>query len=417
MAAIDYRDLPQSELVKIVYGEYQDEQFVKDSVVYGMIQKFHNFVGKQKEVAVQLSIGAGVGNGVLPEASGHDVAKAIITSKKMYARQELDNESIEATKDPMGAFASFLKEYDTVTKQAFAVNVERQIILNDAAGLGALASGDPGSANVDGTGASNDPYVVQLAPSTNMYAFEEGYLVNVNLETTPLKVVAVDEATKTVSLEGTSVRLTALTGSGPFASTDSIFMQNSRGLELAGLNGVLRMTPADGSYKNIRIGRRWQAHQTDATASPTDRIKHLNATVTKIQVATGGKSKPDLILMSPTQYTLFLDQLEDVKSYEIRPSDSRLAAKVGYDAIQYHCSAGMIPVTFNRFVPEDTIMILNTKKIEWHDRHAPKWLDRDGTILGRRENADAYEARYGCYGDLLINPFFQGIIFNLSTTA
>ena len=418
MAAIDYRDLPQSELVKVIYGEYQDDQFVTESAYYGMINKEHNFVGKQKEVAVRLSIGAGVGSNILPDASGHDISKAVISRKKLYARQELDNESIEATRDPMGTFASFLKEYDEVTKLAFAVNSERQLIANDILGSGKLAVGSASTANVTGNGSVGTPFVVNLSAATNMFALEVGYLINVNSETTKLKVSKIDPDNKTIELVGASARLTTLVAAPEgLEAADAIYMQNSKDSELEGLNGILRATT--GSYKGIDIGYRWQAHQIDATASNTARTKHINNLLTKMMTQLGsGKNKvPNLIMASPTQYYLYETSLETAKQYSFNAADKRFSAQVSYSGIEVLTSSGPIPMIVNRFVPEDTIMFVNTNQITWHDLHAPKWLDRDGTILGRRENADAYEARYGCYVDVLVNPFFQGIIFNLSTTA
>ena len=71
---------------------------------------------------------------------------------------------------------------------------------------------------------------------------------------------------------------------------------------------------------------------------------------------------------------------------------------------------GTIPVVFNRYVPSGEMYLLNESKIELVSRAAPQWFNRDGTVFLRELDEDSYEARYGCYSDLFVQPFYQGIL-------
>jgi hypothetical protein len=68
----------------------------------------------------------------------------------------------------------------------------------------------------------------------------------------------------------------------------------------------------------------------------------------------------------------------------------------------------------SRFVSDEKMLFLNDKHIELACRPGGfEWFDEDGTVF-LRESGDSYEARYGGYCDLFINPHFQGQLDNLA---
>jgi len=75
---------------------------------------------------------------------------------------------------------------------------------------------------------------------------------------------------------------------------------------------------------------------------------------------------------------------------------------------------GPIGIFPERFVEDDRIYLLNDSHI--HIKHRPDfgWFDDDGTVFLRKASADAYEARYGGYLQIYINPCFHGVIQGLS---
>ena len=175
------------------------------------------------------------------------------------------------------------------------------------------------------------------------------------------------------------------------------------------MQGVL--TATSGTYKGIAVGRRWQSYQDTNGGTARDLTKSLlNKAVLQIVKRCG--EVPSVIMCNHKQYIALLDLFEDIKRVQIPAREKALKGQVGYGALEYVSAQGTIPIIFNRYVPEDQIYLLNEDKIELVSRAAPQWFDRDGTVF-LREDEDSYEARYGCYSDLFIQPFYQGIITDL----
>jgi hypothetical protein len=396
--------------MKIKYEKIIEKQFNQSTPIFARCKKKTDFIGSHKELAVVQSHGGGVGAGSLPTPSVNKIGKAIITSKSVYATVSIDRESMKAARTDEGAFVRFTKFPVEIATKSFNRNLERMITIGDASGSGALALGD-NTTNVSGDGSTGTPYIITLASNSVMDSFEEGDLLNVNSETTDLKIVDIDIAAKTLSLVGTSVRLAALTGSGPFATADIVYMQGSKDNEMVGLRGILKAT--SGSLYNIQVGRRWKSYQKDAssTALSTDL---MNDVVLNVKKQSG--ESPNLILTSYAQYIALLNLLEDHKRYPISARDPKLKGIVSFAALEYMSADGPIPVVPSRFMYDDEMFFLNDKHMELHLRGSFEWFDEDGTVF-LREAGDSYEARYGGYGQHFCNPHFQGILQNLQIPA
>lgn len=415
MSQVNIANASEAVVVKNTFGDYNKAQFIQSSPVFGLCKKITGFTGSEKKITFRGSAGAGVGAGVggLPEASQHDFLKAVLTRKTSYARIDLDRQSVEATRDNKGAFVSFLSEYNEVAVTSFNLNAERQIVANDIAGAGALAVG---GATADVVLANSNEFTITLPATSNMYHFQVGHLVNINTESTRLKVINIDHDLKTVTLKGASTRLTAimaeLATDRLFEASDAIYMQGSKDAELPGIRGVLLAAPG-AVYKTQTIGNNWKSENKDASGALIS-TQLLNEVIVKMFTKTG--KNPSVIMMSPTQYTLLLDQLEDQKTYNVPAKEYK--GKISYSAIEYQSTTGPIPIMMNRFVPSAEVFLLDMNEIELHMIDMPKWLGyKDGTVLRDREEQDAYEGRYGVYWDLFVNPNFQGIIRNLALVA
>ena len=140
----------------------------------------------------------------------------------------------------------------------------------------------------------------------------------------------------------------------------------------------------------------------------------LNADLLKIHKACG--KTPKMIVMSYTQYGKFLNLLEDKKTIMIEAREKSLQGVfAGFKSIAFDSVGGEIPVVMDRFVEEDRIAYVNDDFIEAHHRPDFGWFDDDGTVFLRSNDDDAYEARYGGYLEILVNPGFQGYRYSLAT--
>lgn len=422
MAIVNYLADDQNKLMKEVYGDYNEKQFIQTSPIFGTCKRVIGPFGKEKVITFRGSAGAGIGNsgvnGNLPSSSNHKILEARLTTKRSYGTVTFDNEAIVASKTSVDAFVSLFKEHNEVLTTSFNLDKERQLIRNDIAGAGALARAS--ATAVTGAGTDADPYILELNTVDPLFMFEEGHIVNMGAETTELLVKEVNDVDKELSLVGTSAIL-ATSVAGPAAIPDTVsrnvFMQGSKDQEWGGLLGVLSAT--SGSYKGQAITRRWQSTQKAHDASTPITTKLLNEVV--IDMITKTAVKPKMILLGPVQFRLYIDQLEDQKRYNTPVSikaNGKFAAQVSYEGIEFMSSMGSIPIMQSRFVPSDVAMILNTDHIELHMREEFKWMaqDRTNSVLQQVPGKDQYTAYYGGYSDLFINPFFQGIVTNLKTS-
>jgi hypothetical protein len=399
----EYSSTQEAKLMKIKYGKLIDKQFNEENVLFGRIKKMEDFEGKQIEFPVINSIGGGVSSGSLGSASVNKNSTVTLTTKKMYAVVSIDRETMKASKSDEGSFVRFTKHPVQVATRSFNRNLERMITRGDATGSGALAGGD-NSTNVTGAGSSGSPFVVVLASDANMASFEEGDILNYDAETTELLVAAVDESAKSLSLVGTSSGLAALAGSGPVPTAKYFYIQKSKDNEITGIKGVLEAT--SGSLFGVAVGRRWQAYKKDASAAlSTDLINDVIINVKK----KCGKS-PKLALASYKQYLAALNLQEDHKRYNI-PARK---ASFSFEGLEILTPEGPIAMVASRFVEDKQVYFLNDDHIELHLRPGGfEWFSEDGSVF-MRESSDSYEARYGGYGQLFVNPHFQGLLDNLS---
>ncbi len=397
-----------SALFKIKYGKLSENVYNSSNVLLGTAKKSYSFTGKQILHAIPQSFAGGVGSGSLPVANTALYSEAIITAKKMYAVVEIDRESIKAAMSDEGAFVRATKEVVQKGVESWMRNMSRALF-ND--GTGALAAGDA-STNVSGTGSLGDPYICVLASSSKEANIEERDLVNVGTETTTLEILEYAPSTQTVSLVGSSATLAAASGSSPLS--DTLYMQGSKDNDPEGLKGVLDAT--SGSKYGISVARRWKAEQRGASAA-TISADLMNDMMLSIEKKTG--KVPNLIITSYKQFQKLLAIQEDQKRYPI-PNRAGVKDKNGevisFSGVQFMSTSGPVAVVPERFCEDDRMYFLNDNHIEIYHRPDFGWFDDDGTVFLRKASSDEYEARYGGYLQVYINPNFHGVITDLNVS-
>lgn len=396
-----------SNLFKIKYGKLSDNVYNSANVTLGRVKKTFDFTGRQKFVPIPQSFQGGVGSGSLPDANFANYEDAIILAKKMYARVEIDRESIKASMNDEGAFVRGTKHVVQKGVESWMRNMSRALY-ND--GTGSIASGD-GSTNVSGAGTTGSPYVVVLNSATKEANVEERDFWNYDTETTNLEVISYVPSTQTVSLVGTSAGLAALSGSGPVPTSTFFHMQKSKDNDPEGLKGVLDAT--SGSKYSVPITRRWQAGAQIAAGGAGLTSDRMNQAMLEVQRKSG--KVPNLIVTSFTQYRKLLNVLEDQKQYVLEPRSQDLKGKVSFRGVEFMSSAGAVGVFPERFVEEDRMYFLNDNYITIEHRPDFGWFEDDGSVFLRKSDSDAYEARYGGYLQAYIVPNFHGVITGLAT--
>lgn len=384
-----------SGLFKTKYGKLAEATFNTMFPTLSRITKKKDFSGKKYEFPVPLTFGGSVGSGSLPKANTAQWGTVSLVRKKVYARLQIDRETIKAASEDAGAFIRGTKEYVRTTVESFTRNNSRIL----------FGTGDGALGTIDSVSAAGAVYTCIITAATWKEAnWEERDFVNVETANTDLfEVTSVTPATRTVVL-------TRKTGSQVPATTDVVFMQGSEDNDPQGLRSVCLAT--SGSLYGIDVQRRWQSTQRAAAGSP---ISHelLNDVCLEMYRKTG--KNPTGIACSFKQYGKILDFLEDQKSYQIKPKDKRFEGLISFGGVKYLTDNGEIPLYPERFVEDDTIYFLNDNYICLHmSQGSLEWYQDDGTVLLRVAEEDEYEARYGYYGEIYINPAYQGIITGLA---
>lgn len=419
----NYSIAEQTGLFLTLFKNRSANMYNSANVLEGRMKKSNDFVGKQMNIETQLSFAGGYGAKLLPQGNPSLVEQAVITAKKHYSRVFVDREGLKAASSSKGAFQTYLAFPVKKTVEDYMRNMSR-ILFGD--GTGVLGRG-AGATNVTGNGSTATPYVVVMRASDfNVANFEEKSIVQVvtglnagdNLGgsaeggdsiTNLLTIVAVNKATRAISLVGTSSHLAGLVaGPSPFATTSGLVPQRSYLAEAQGLSGVLMKT--SGTLYGLTVQRRWQAIQVDGGASGIV-VDMMNDVMLQVEQSCG--EAPNLIVCNYNQYRKILAQLEDQKRYNL--PNKNVKGHLGFSGVEYMGTSGSVGIFVDRFCPEDKIFFLNDKYM--HRYHRPggaEWFQDDKTVFLRTVDEDVLEARYGAYMENFITPTFHGVLYNLA---
>ena len=319
----------------------------------------------------------------------------------MYAVVELDRESIKAALSDEGAFVRATKEVVQKGVESFMRNLSRALF-NDGSGVLGTVGSIAGS-------------VVTISDFKESN-FEERDLINaLDTSATPSAIIGgntpeVVEISE-VDPDAGTVTLSAIpTG---LAAGDKLVMQGSYNNDPEGLKLLDKSAAPDASF-GITHGRRWKAVQK-AAASAAVSTDMLNEVMLKVKKQCG--KSPNLIVCSFKQYEKILNLLEDQKRYTVKTRaglKSASGADISFSGVEFMSVDGPVGIFPERFVEDDRIYLLNDNHIHIHHRPDFGWFDDDGTVFLRKSDSDAYEARYGGYLQVYINPCFHGVISGLS---
>ena len=418
----NYSIAEQTGLFLTLFKNRSANMYNSANVLEGRMKKSNDFVGKQMNIETQLSFAGGYGAKLLPQGNPSLVEQAVITAKKHYSRVFVDREGLKAASSSKGAFQTYLAFPVKKTVEDYMRNMSR-ILFGD--GTGVLGRGD-NTTTVTGNGSTATPYVIVMRASDfNVANFEEKSIVQVvtglnvgdNLGgsaeggdsiTNLLTIVAVNKATRAISLVGTSAVLAAKSGAASFGNADGLVPQRSYLAEAQGLSGVLMKT--SGTLYGLTVQRRWQAIQVDGGASGIV-VDMMNDVMLQVEQACG--EAPNLIVCNYNQYRKILAQLEDQKRYNL--PNKNVKGHLGFSGVEYMGTSGSVGIFVDRFCPEDKIFFLNDKYM--HRYHRPggaEWFQDDKTVFLRTVDEDVLEARYGAYMENFITPTFHGVLYNLA---
>lgn len=339
---------------------------------------------KVAPVGLNGGIGAGSETGELPTANGNNYVQFKTTLKNLYGTIEISDKAIRASANNSGAFIDLL-------------NAEMEGLLTASKfNLGRMLYGD-GSGKV----ATVASYSSGMATLNSVKNLIEGMVVDIYTGSTikceGLRIAYVDRTNKQVYFTSSPAE--------ELANGDVLYVQGSKDNEITGLGAIFGNSET--LYGLNRNANKWLNPYVSATSQEiSDTL--LQTAVDFLEENTG--SNIDFITCGAgvkrayQQYLACYRRNIDVATLE-----------GGYKAISFNG----IPVVSDRFIPDDTLYMLDSSKFTLHQLCDWEWIEGEGgKILRQKAGYPAYTATLVKYADLICDqPNGQAMFTGIQATV
>lgn len=346
--------------------------------------------GRRVVLAPKVRRGSGIGaraaGGTLPTAGNALHVEERVSTKRVYGRIEIDGGVIAKMKSDKGSFKRAVSsEMEDVT-EGLKRDVNRQ--------LWGTSNGVIATCTVSTTGQTT-VLLQSTTSAAQLGQLEEGMLVDIGTvaeaaagtggPTYANAIVSIDESAK-------SFVLTSNLGSAT-AATDFVFRAGAGGAttDQKELTGIQSIVDSTGALFNIDPSTYGVWASTELSNSGTNRqvtdelIGQLFHTVQrKSGVAVSGSSH--VLAASDGVIRSYASTMTSQKRF------STSALKGGYETLMAEAGSGTVPVMFERDCPANSMYLLHKDAFTFNVESDWDWLDRDGSVLSRVANKDAYEA-------------------------
>lgn len=309
-------------------------------------------------------IGSRLEGEALPAAGQQGYASARLGLKSDYLGIELTEHSIDQSDSDPKAFAKSLDEEMTRGKNDFKKDLNRQIYGN---GTGAIAT-----VRTTVTG-------VNVIPVDDARLFWVGsHIVDVvtlpnTITTAQRTVTAVDLTTgaNTITLSGAALNATA---------GQIITLYNSAGKEITGLGAIVQ---SSGILYNVNPSTEpvWKA-EVDSNGGTGRALSEALMLRMVDRIRTNGGSTT-VILTDDGSFRAYWALLSQLRGFV-----NTQEFKGGYKGLSFQAGSDEIPIVADTDAPRGVMHLLNEDDITFYRDEDIHWLDRDGSILKQKVDAN-----------------------------
>jgi len=381
-----------AEALKIDYLPIIRQQLNLDTILMNKIQRNERDVtGSKWQMTAHYQRNSGIGsrpdNGSLPTATRQKYANPYGNVAYHYGRISLTGPTIAASRDDKGAMVRALESEIKGVTRDLKKDLNYQMF-NDGTSRRCLVNGDPGSEGttltVDGPGSKYlyDGMVIDIIADDTGVATDTDITITTVDSDTSCTTSAIDNA---VLDNDWVIAANSHDGAGILVS-DSY--------EMMGLKGIVD----DATYVDIFEGITrssspyWKCStNSDDDNSGTNRdltLALMQSSLTSVE-KNGGKT--DLIVTTPELRDAYADLLVADKRY---PNTLNLDG--GFKALEY----SQIPLVSDPDATENNMYFLDTSHLQIMQTADWDWMNKDGSVLNRVSDKDAYEAVLFWYADL-----------------
>ncbi|MBU7006307.1 phage major capsid protein [Phosphitispora fastidiosa] len=365
-----------AEALKLWYLEglrYQMNE--KASAFLTQIERTSEHVeGKKIIMALRYGVQGGIGNradnGTLPTSNSRKTKQAEWETKNLFARIQLSDKTIKASRSSVGAFARMLETEISDCEIDCKRDLSRQAVGDGTGVLCTITSINAGTKTIT---CNNDIGVQYLAVGmlVDVYDVDAETIDNAGVE-----VTAVDRANKTAVLSA----LDASIGNG-----DVLYVNGNKDLEITGLKGVFENTTL---YDVIRSTETWFNATKIATVGEISEIK-MQQGIDDADIEAG--SEINFMLGSHGVRRGYLNLLNAQKQLV-----NTMELKGGFKAISFNG----LPFVADKFIAPGELYFLDLSDWKVYEMSDYEWLNEDGAVLNRVANKPVWEATMAKYCDL-----------------
>lgn len=343
--------------------------------------------GRRAVLSLHYARNVGVGSraegAALPTAGQQGYLEERVSLKYHYGRIQLNGPVLRAMKSDAGSFVRALES-----------EVGRVVIdLKQVIGRQVFNDANMTLAQCGVTSAAAEIVLAADTTATQMRAFQVGMLIDVGTlasvkaDLDAVAITAVDASTygSYTITTGTAITTTA---------ADYVRMANSEDAELTGLAAIVNNS---GTIFNINPSTYeiWKSYVDDNSGTNrtlTDNI--LMTALDEIQIASG--TEVDLAVTSHGVVRAYSAQLTSQKRFA-----NTQDLKGGYTGLEVSSGSQTIGLMADRFATQNTIYLLNTPCLTFHESADWEFMQEDGGVLNRVTGYDAYEATLFTYRELM----------------
>ena len=342
--------------------------------------------GKEIRTAARFGINGGVGagdeDGALPAAYGNNYLQFVTTLKNLYGQIEISDKAIRASADGRGAFTDLL-------------NAELEGLLNASKfNLGRMLYGDGSGLLATFSKVSDTDATIVCDTTRNVI---EGLVVDVyksdGTKKGTARITFVDRNAKKVTLDGTIT----------LAAGDKMYVQGSKDKEITGIGALFNGTSVYGVQKSAHP---FLNPYSKTVGAGIDEIV-IQEAIDTLENEAG--STVDFIACSQEAKYSYIEYMASYKrNIDVMELDG------GFKTLSYN---GM-PLVYDRFVPEGSMYLLNTKAFKLHQLCDWRFLETEnGKILRQNQGKPTYTATLVKYCDLICQkPNGQAVLKGITRT-
>jgi hypothetical protein len=323
-------------------------------------------------------IGAGTEDGDLPASAGNNYAQFVLPLKNLYGKIEITDKAIRASENSQGAFVNLLNDEMEGLVRASAFNFGRMLYGDGSGFLATVSDNTTSTLTVDSVINLMEGMVVDIVSNA-------GVVIKAGI-----RIVSIDRANKVVALSVTNLVAEAYKNAGY-----KLCVQGSYNNEITGLGKIFETTGT--LYGLTRSAYSWLTpyiKDIEVNNAKTD-ISDVIMQTAIDELDENANSAVDFIVCSAGVKRNYQNYLASYRS-----NVNVMNLEGGYTAISYNG----IPLVSDRFVPANTMFLLNTKEFNLHQLCDWKWLEsEDGRVIKQTPGKPTFQATLVKYADIICN--------------